>query len=54
MVICRNLREIKSVDVVTNLKMISRAIQQLKNIVEISKNFFNVLGEVRINIQIVS
>lgn len=51
---CNQLKELGSVDVVTDLAIISLVGQKLKNMVGISGKFFSVLGENGINIEMIS
>ena len=51
---CNDLKELGSVDIVTDMAIISLVGQKLKNMIGISGKFFRVLGENSINIEMIS
>ncbi|KAL9102776.1 MAG: hypothetical protein Q9163_002094 [Psora crenata] len=51
---CNDLKQLGSVDIVTNMAIISLIGQRLKNMIGISGKFFRVLGENGINIEMIS
>lgn len=51
---CNDLKELGSVDIITDMAIISLVGQKLKNMIGISGRFFRVLGESGINIEMIS